>query len=358
MKDLGFPVFSFEKNASYKERGLSHGEQFKKEIKELLDIRFSLIKERRPDFSGEKLNELANLQFEKTKQSFPDIFLELEGIKEAAGLTVLDIIVLNNYTDFRDIEFKEEGCSTLSIKRDDRAISSFTWDMHGSAINYILLLDIPETESTPAAKILSHVGCIGMSGFNSSGNLVTINNLNTIDTKPAPIWPAAVRKILEQQSLIGMREVIKNLDVGGGRNYLIADSQNAENWEVSPSKKVLLSSLQSSAEIFHTNHILSPELKELEIKSAVSSTTHNRHQVLDKNLKNANTLSDVKALILNHDGEPKSICSHYQSSSQDPSKTCAACVVDFKEEKAIFWRGCDKNLEYKVEHSFNLKQDS
>ena len=62
---------------------------------------------------------------------------------------------------------------------NDNSISGQTWDMHGSAKNYISLIEIPETNNSPAQIYLSLVGCIGMMGVSSHNLLVGVNNLNT-----------------------------------------------------------------------------------------------------------------------------------------------------------------------------------
>ena len=70
-------------------------------------------------------------QLEVSEQFSPEITSEMKGIAKGAGVSLEDIVILNNYTDFRDIPLPDEGCSTLHVRNEaDEALVGQTWDMH------------------------------------------------------------------------------------------------------------------------------------------------------------------------------------------------------------------------------------
>jgi len=356
--DSGFPVFSYEVSDSALARGEKHGEHFRDKISELVEIRLGLLRERRPDFSVRVLKRLAEEQWQKSKDYAPDILQELEGIRNGSNSSVFDLVILNNYTDFRDIPLPEEGCSTVAVKGEEGVLMGYTWDMHGSAMDYLLALEIPGQEDIPAQVVFSVVGCCGMSGANMAGAAASINNLNTSGAKPSPMWPVVIRKLLEQRNLKEMATHLQTVQIGGGRAYLMADSSGAEIWEVSPDLKVLQGSLEQSQYIFHTNHCLTEEMQAVEDVNSLSSTTHSRYGLLEELVPEISSENDMRNLLGSHKGEPKSICSHYQSNSQDPSQTCGVGLINFSSRKLSLWRGCTKSDTGIQEHSWKLEGDA
>ena len=165
MIDCNFPIITYDKDKTPQEWGQAHGEEFSRAIKELFEIRKGLMLEKNPALKRE-LKPLALEQWEATKKWAPYLSPELLGIAEGSGLELEDIVLLNNYTDFRDIALPDEGCSTIHVQSDKGHSSGQTWDMHGSAKNYLSLIKVPSTKDTPESVVFSLVGCVGMMGVN------------------------------------------------------------------------------------------------------------------------------------------------------------------------------------------------
>jgi isopenicillin-N N-acyltransferase-like protein len=348
-----FPYIKYQNGKSSFEWGQSHGEEFKVAIKELADIRRQLMLAKNPALV-KKLDELALAQFEISKKFAPDIASEIEGIAKGANLTLTDLVILNNYTDFRDISLPDEGCSTVHIQTPSEVLAGQTWDMHRSAKNYMCLIHAPETENHSAQLILSLVGCVGLMGVTTHNTLIGVNNINTAKAKTGLIWPLLVRKVLEQKSLGLMRETLLNAPVTSGHNYIISSEEGGENLEVTPtvSEKVSALTRGQVGGIFHTNHCIGYEVEKLEDKNSMSSTTLNRWDLLSKKTHRVYDLEDFKNLLTDHDEFPKSICSHFENGAQDPSFTCGGGVSDLKAGRHIFWRGCPAHDQDYLEYEF------
>ena len=334
--DVGFKIFKYDANKSLFQNGQAHGEEFKKQIHELAKIREDLMLMKSPHLK-DHLAPLAKEQIQSTKEYDESLLKELEGISDGADIEMEKLVILNNYTDFRDIQLPEEGCTSLFIKDQD-TIAAQTWDMHSSAKNYLIILDIPEIENTPAMKVFTLTGCLGMMGVNSHGLFLGVNNINTKNAQAQIIWPAIVRRALFEKELVDMNFAITGAKVTSGHNYLIADEDIAYNLEVAPTA---IDTLElKNNRIFHTNHCLSQIVKEQEIVESISSTTHAREEIVLKHIDKLKTQEDVTNLLQSHEGYPKSICSHYQSGAADPSTTCGGGVYNFKTKNFYLWRGC------------------
>jgi len=357
MSDFNFPYIKYLPGKSYREWGLQHGEEFQRGIKELVEIRTELMLARNPALKKD-LKELALSQFEVSKEYSPELAEELKGISEGSDVSLEGLVILNNYTDFRDIELPEEGCSTLHVARSDKTFSGQTWDMHGTAKNYVSVLHIPARGNKPEALLFSLIGCVGMMGINTSQNLIGVNNINTRNAQIGLIWPILIRKVLEHTSLDEMRKTLLSSPVTSGHNYLLSTPVLGEHWEITPEVSEKVASLTNTGEVFHTNHCLGEATSPLEMKDSLSSTTFIRYDLLAEKIKKVNNALELKALLTDHDGYPKSICSHFQSGAFDPSMTCGGAVADFNDKNYIFWRGCPVYDQNFLEHNFKLEGGS
>lgn len=336
-----FPIISYEKGKSPRQWGQMHGESYKTAIKELFEIRKTLMLAKNPALAR-KLDDLALEQFEHSRKFAPEIAAEIQGIAEGAGLTLTDIVILNNYTDFRDIILPDEGCSSVHIQTPEKVLAGQTWDMHRSAKNYMCLLHVPEAVDHTAQLVLTLVGCVGLMGVTTKNTLIGVNNINTANAKTGLIWPLLVRRVLEQKSLADMRYTLIHAPVTSGHNYLISSPEGGEHLEITPSMSEKVGALLKGqvGGIFHTNHCLGSEIEKLEDKKSMSSTTFNRWDLLTKKTHKVRDLEDFKNLLSDHDEFPKSICSHYETGVQDPSFTCGGGVSDLTAGRHLFWRGC------------------
>lgn len=344
MIDVGFPHITYEGNSPH-EWGNMHGETYKEAIHELASIRKELMLARSPHLKN-KIPDMALEQWLKTLEASPSLGLELKGIQEAANISIEDIVILNNYTDFRDIQLPEEGCSTVGFNKLN-SVSGQTWDMHSSAKNYVCTIEKPGQ-----FIVFSLVGCPGMMGVNKDGLFVGVNNINTRDAKPGILWPVFVRQCLEEaKNFSDFSKVVQKTQFTGAHNYLFSDGETIEHWEISPTKSRKASSLNKDQKgvVFHTNHCLDPEMVGIEEPLAQNSTSQNRYELLMDKADGLETAQDLYELLQDHTGYPKSICGHFQSGAQDPSTTCGGGVYDHSSRKFKLWRGCPKEDDNYVE---------
>lgn len=356
MIDCGFPVIEYKPGKNPIEWGQAHGEQFRDAIYELAEIRLSLMREKNPSLKQDTIGQLADQQWAATKEYDTDLSDELQGISEGSGLSRELITVLNNYTDFRDIQLADDqGCSVAYINYGS-PIAGQTWDMHGSAKNFVSIIKIPGADDELETIVFSLVGCVGMMGFTRYGTTVQVNNINTNGAVAGAMWPAVVRKTLQYQTHDEMTGHLASANVTSGHNYLIATHERAEMWEVMPGLADKADSIAGDTEgfLFHTNHCLGKQAVERETKISLNSTTHIRYELLEKKIGDVKDYDALYALLNDHDGYPKSICSNFQSNTQDPSVTCGGAIGDLKSGRIEMWRGDEIHDKNFVKHQFQL----
>ena len=231
--------------------------------------------------------------------------------------------------------------------------------MHRSAKNYVCVIHLPKKDNIPGALIFSLVGCVGMMGINSHKCLIGVNNINTGNARAGLIWPLLIRNLLKEKTRGSMVSSLIASPVTSGHNYIIVDETGGEHWEITPTVKALASKseLPTPGYTFHTNHCLTKEVKAEEDKTSRNSTTRKRYQLIEKKVGKVKSYSELTKLLTDHEDYPKSICSHFESGTQDPSSTCGGGVVELSGDDVMFWRGCkiyDKNY---VEHKFKMSKD-
>lgn len=342
-------MFELRLEGSSWERGIQHGEAFRKEIHELSQIRRSLIQPYLKDFSVRDTEVLAWQQFEVLREKMPDYYTEFCGIARGANLSVSDLVILNNYTDMRDFGAPntDEGCSVFGVRSREKNISvaGQTWDMHASAAPYMLLLHIdPSNDSDePASKILTVTGGLGLAGVNEHGVTVLINNMHCSETNSEGVlWNALVRKMLCQSTASEAFEVFKESLPCSGHNYLMADPKRVINIEATGLQWEMMDNLQEEGVSFHTNHYLGA-LQKFEIMKRRSKTTEARYQELDAYFRKA--ASDHKTLGMEtliedifNEKETSIVCQKTPPTAHSPA-TCGGIITDLNERKGIAFAG-------------------
>lgn len=356
MIDVGFPIIEYSEHQTPREWGRGHGEAWREAIRELVAIRRGLLQEKDARFTEDAIRSLAETQWKATVDYDVGLAEELEGIAEGAAAPIDDLVVLNNYTDFRDLEIPDQGCSTIYVHRNGHRLAGQTWDMHGSAKRFLCVLKIPALENQPESVVLSLVGCVGMMGYSRRGSMVGVNNINTDRARPGVLWPVVIRKLVHAASLAEQREVLRSAPLTSGRCFLLADHEGAELWEAMPELAECVSSLsgQASGQLFHTNHCVGNRSQDREIVSARPSTTEVRYRLLERKMGSVVDLQSGWDLLNDHEGYPQSICSHFQSMSIDPSFTCGGAMGDLNTGQIRMWRGDKMYDENFIEHELDL----
>lgn len=360
-------TFELPNDPSPRVRGRAHGEAFRAEIAEIAAIRSELCQSQALFRSDSELLCVAELHLPVLARFDQDLHDELVGIAEGAGLPASRLVVLNHYTDLKDLDpstvlgdaprardvEKDDDCSAIAWATPEGPVLAQTWDMHGSAKPYVVMLHVPvrikrvagAKVEVPEAWMLTITGCLGMAGMNAAGVGLTINNLKSGDARVGLVWPALVRRALEEKTAAAARDVVVKAPLGSGHHYLTADKTRAFGIETSGTLNEIWadSDMTKKGEGFHhENHCLGTEVAKVSSISPVS-TTLLRHAFLENSLKTTppKSIADVWLRLGSHEGHPRSVCTHLSSaSSPHAMETCAGILMRLGEGRVFAKEGC------------------
>jgi isopenicillin-N N-acyltransferase like protein len=334
--------------------GHAHGETFRKQIHELVDIRRGLAQGFFKNAKETALETYALSHIEALKQA-PDLFEEFNAIASSAKVSLVDLMILNNYTDLRDFSAtdksrKNDGCSVIGLKTGSRTLAGQTWDMHASATPFTVFMEIDEAASDTQIKALTLTGCLGLAGVNSHGVSAMINNMHCTEVNSKGLaWNALVRKVLRSKTAAEGVKVIEKTLPCSGHSYAIADKSTVINVETTGLQVATTASIKDKGEFtFHTNHYLSPILRKFENMERQSKTTHQRYEALEKFFK-ANsfedyTLADFERELFSTGTAAEAICMPAPKDPHGPM-TSGGLILDLTDRKGVAFQGVynDKN---------------
>lgn len=340
-------------------RGEAHGELWRHEIRALADIRITLALKRGAFKDREQLLAVADLHLPELLSAAPRMHEELLGIARGSDLSAAEIVALNHYTDLRDVpptvlgstvqgadeppkDADPGGCTSLFVNGPEGPVLGQTWDMHGTAAEFVRMMRFAPEGSEREVLTFSLTGCLGMTGINERGVGVTINNLSSTDGQVGLVWPALVRRLLEQDTADAARDLLLKARLSSGHHYMIADVHDFHGIETSGAIKVQTQSGQHRAHM-HTNHCFDPVLRKYENVSKIS-TTFRRMELATASYDRdrPETAEELWSFLSSHEGYPKSICSHVDNAEGDPSasQTCGLVVMNLVGGRVLAVRGC------------------
>jgi isopenicillin-N N-acyltransferase like protein len=349
LRTLTLPV-----GRSYREWGRIHGESFRGEVKAIAAIRAYLCTKIGGFKDRAQVIIAATAHLPVLERYHAGLYAELLGIAEGAACTPEEIVIANHYTDLRDLDpdpstwrpapthddagahghtagasgLGGDGCSVIWAESPTGRVLAQTWDMHATAIPYVMTLNVPESADGPAAQLLTVTGCLGMAGMNAARVGVAINNLYSTDATLGVVWPAMVRRALHQHTAVAARDLIATSPIGSGHHYFVADRKASFAIEASGTRRKQV--FGGGAVYCHTNHCFD---KDVEARSKVpaTSTTWDRMKWLEADTKRApvRDLEDVWQRLGSEDGWPRSICTN-MSTPESPhgAATCGAIAMN------------------------------
>lgn len=341
--------------ASPRARGRAHGESFRREIHEVAELRTQLALEQGRLSSEAEVLAAARAHLPVLAAFDAALSEELLGIAEGADLDPARVVVLNHYTDLKDLGPEalpaDEDCSALVAKTPEGVVLGQTWDMHGSAAPFVMMLHVPEHEGRPEAWLLSIVGCLGMAGMNAAGVGVTINNLRSNDARIGVVWPALVRRMLAEREAEAAKHVLMTAPMSSGHHYLVASEKRGYGVETSGVLKSVVFEAEwaksGPASYVHTNHCVGEEVGRVS-SIAPTSTTLERYAWLTKSVaeRPVERAMDLFSRLGSHEGYPRSVCTHLASEAAPHAMlTCAGIVMDLSARRLWAAAGCIHDVE-------------
>jgi isopenicillin-N N-acyltransferase-like protein len=347
------------------DRGFVHGRSCADQIADIARIRSELACSQGRFRSDAELLRVADAHLPVLERFDEELFDELRGIASGADQPAGRIVVLNHYTDLKDLDpatllgrlepspkskNEDDDCSAIVAATKEGAVLGQTWDMHGSAAPFVAVLHVPASANAPEAWLLTVTGCLGMAGMNAAGVGITINNLKSSDARVGLVWPAVVRRCLRETTAMAAADIVRRAPLGSGHHYLVADERIALGIETSGQRSEIWKQLDLRSVgvgFHHENHCLGREVADVTTISP-SSTTLERFERIEASLSQraVEGSSDLWSRLGSHEGFPRSVCTHLATETGPHAmQTCAGIVMNLTKRRIWAAAGCIHDVQ-------------
>lgn len=216
-----------------------------------------------------------------------DLYAEMVGMAEGAGISPAEAVIVGGFTDFVDTvramgghPFPEDTCTAALVPPaagGGEAWFAQTWDMHDTATEHIVMLRT-RVDGAPEALTFTTVGCLGQIGMNEHGICVGINNLTASDGQVGVTWPFVVRKALAQTTIEDALAYVTGAELAGGHNFLLLD-RHGRGYDVEAMPTVTHVIELADEPVVHTNHCVAEATQAVEGPRAPSriASSENRY---------------------------------------------------------------------------------
>lgn len=196
----------------------------------------------------------------------PEVTAEMEAMAEAAGIGPAEALIAGGFTDVVDAVRRhgsapaEDDCTAFLVpdgRADGAGWFGQTWDMHDSATEHVVLLDLRPDEAPPAL-VFTTVGCVAQIGMNVHGLAIGITNLTAADGGIGVTWPFLVRRALRCRTVAEALPFLLDPPLAGGHTFLLLDRLgDGAVVEAMPTHRAV--TRLADRPLVHTNHCLVPE---------------------------------------------------------------------------------------------------
>ena len=234
---------------------------------------------------------------------------------------------------FASADFGE--CTTAAAMPDatttGTTILAQTWDWHGEQRRACVLLRIYES-GRPEILTLTEAGMVAKHGMNSEGLAVGLNMMRSKNDGQSVGMPVHVLlRMMLRAKTFDDAIAIPRAHKSAASSCIVLGSRGGSltGIEITPSRVAEVQ--PQNGRLAHTNHALDSEIASNECDIGPLNSTKERH-VRAAQMLHAGTLSldDFKAILSDHQGEPRCICRHpdRRVAAVDRSETVCGIIMD------------------------------
>jgi isopenicillin-N N-acyltransferase-like protein len=223
-----------------------------------------------------------------------------------------------------------------------------TWD-NDSALDAFTIILTRKPQGKPAYMSCTQAGLISYMGLSETGMGACVNTL------PAPSRAVGVphyfilREIFEARSLNDAVQSVERAKRAIPANIMLASPEGPADLEVTIDNVHVLQP-ENGPSITHTNHCVHPELVPLNEQFPELIQSHARKRRIDNLIgKVVGSVEELKNILSDHEGYPKSICRH---ENDDPQFgfwcTVFALIIEPEERRMHISRGTPCNHPFET----------
>jgi isopenicillin-N N-acyltransferase-like protein len=318
------------------ERGLQHGRQCGDLIARYADVLLRTIRLEAAwralavDPSLDRKSLLARcLAFLPQYQAFaPHLVEEMRGIADGAKLDFAEVLLVNTRAEVMGIRSDRvahrspgaearsvDGCTAFALGRSATAnteiVAGQNLDQDPANADLLVMLRV-EPDDAPPALMCTFAGLVGYPGINAAGIAVFQNALSTSQWRPRGMPHYLLKRVLlEQVTLAGCMDVLRNARLCSSTNYVLADRNTVLAVETTPDGIATVAAEKDV--VVHANHFADPVLAQddaLLPGMPDSACRASRLAALIAQSPERPTAATMMDMLADHDGHPASICRH------------------------------------------------
>ena len=322
--------------------GRQIGEAAGEEIRGFCDVAMSLV-HKTVRVSPAAANRIVAKSFEYAERYSPDMVEELRGMAEASRVSAEQIMLLQVRNQMQPDA--DAGCTSLALSAGQHHRSSGivaqNWDNDPDLQPFTVVLT-RRPAGKPALMTITQAGLIAYIGFNEAGIGACLNTLPAPSRTVGVPHYFTVRGIYEADSLEGAVEAVRRAHRAIPANIMLSTPQGAADLEVTLDDVHVLQD-NAAGGVTHTNHCRHPELQTINGQFPELIQSRERQGRIDQLLdlsQRSPDLEEVKNLLRDHEGYPRSICRH---TNDDPKtgfwETVFSVIIEPESRRMHVSRG-------------------
>lgn len=323
-----------------REMGRQIGEATRAEIREFAAVALELVNKSLP-VSQAAADEIVAATLQSARQYSEDMFTELQGIAEGAGVTLEQIMLLQVRNQLQPAA--DAGCTSLSVAPASAGgyIVAQNWDNDPALQPFTMVLTRRPT-GKPAIMTVTQAGLIAYIGLNDAGIGVCLNTLPAPARRFGVPHYFTVRGILESTSLAAAVHAVDRAERAIPANIMLATPQGPADLEVTVEHVHILREVEADG-ITHTNHCRAEALLPVNDQFSELIQSHSRLRRIDELMKLSHqrpAVTEIQAALRDHADYPRSICRH---ANHDPQtghwETVFSVIIEPQSQQMHISRG-------------------
>ena len=335
-----------EVSGTHREMGRQIGEARREQVQHsganarvLIDQSYSALE---LTWEGAQIQSRKYLPF--AEERYPQYVDEMRGVAEGANVPFDDVVALNAMEAVTMDALHLTRCTSFAVNEqraaDGHVLAAHNEDWVPEDENDVYVV-LAKPKEEPPFLAMTYGGLLPNVGFNAYGIAQLIDSVYPNDSRIGIPRLVVARAVLSSRRISGaIGRMLISRRAAGYNHLLVHESGEMYSVEVSAKRFDILHG--TDGYMVHTNHYLSPTMKEIEkdpeelISSRVRYFRANR--LLREN--STHTIKTLQAIQKDHVNLPNSICNHNIAGidPMDRESTISALVIDLTaREMHIAW---------------------
>lgn len=219
---------------------------------------------------------------------------EMQGVAEATGLSMPQLILLNGFTDVIDaVKGAGGGCTAVGIppnlSASGHALLAQTWDMRSGTEPFTRVVHRQPAAGAGLAETISlqGTGTLAMIAVSAAGMATAVNNLRMNDARPGVNYLSLIHRQLQCPDAETAAQLTRDAPILSGHAYWTADARDRIFCQEKSVRGVADFSAGGKIPMAHTNHCLDSRIARHE--------TYDSHAASQSRARLARTLEILAA---------------------------------------------------------------